>query len=375
MKRKFIRAISLFVGLMMLTQSVYAGDPNIDGGGGGLGTGTSSNVWTVRSETGRSINNGDGLRVYLVNPFTGVPVSASIDITNHNVARSHMFNGQGKTKHEYNFVNDIINLTPTYNYVRVDGVQRLPRIIPANASNNTARIDAIKAWFLDRRNADWIFSQLGTNIDEVRAGGYLIGIEPIAYFRHNGIHHAMTATEAAVYDRTVNGRLRNTMGPLTHRNLPLALFLENDEFVESSFRINAWTGSRTASASNTNIIDQLGIGYIRYFPAPTETDPGAAAFSYPTDTWVVTSFRMCNIRRSGSSWIDAPAITLSNPASATITIGSTEYNIPNIYIPPGGEQLIWVKWRTPSTPQTITATARPSTGFLQNRQSTGINNR
>jgi hypothetical protein len=181
MKRKFIRAISLFVGLMLLTQTVIAaGDPNFDGGGGGLGTGTSSNVWTVRSETGRSINNGDGLRVYLVNPSTGVPVSASIDITNHNVARSHMFNGQGKTKHEYNFVNDNINLTPTYNYVRVDNSRRLPRIIPANASNNTARIDAIKDWFLTGNHADWIFSQLGTNIDEVRAGGYLIGIEPIA---------------------------------------------------------------------------------------------------------------------------------------------------------------------------------------------------
>jgi len=377
MKRKLIRALSLFMGLMLLSQSVLAsGDPNIDGGGGGMGTGTNTNVWTVRSDSGRAINQGDGLRVYLVNPSTGVPVSASIDITNSNVARTEMRNGRGKTKFEYKYVDSSLsNFDTEYQYIRVDNSQKLPRIVPSSASNNTARIDAIKDWFLTQNHADWIFGQLGTDIDEVRAGGYLIAIEPIAYFRHNGLHYAMTATEAALFDRTANGRLRNTMGPLTHRNLPLAIFLEDDEFVGSSYQINAWTGSRTANASNTNIIDLLGIGYIRYFPVPTDTDPGTADFAYPTDTWVVTSFRMCNIRRSGSSWVDASAITLNNPASARVTIGSTEYNISNIYIPSGGEQLIWVKWKTPSTPQTMTASASPSTGFLQNRQSTGINNR
>jgi hypothetical protein len=71
-----------------------------------------------------------------------------------------------------------------------------------------------------------------------------------------------------------NGDIRNNLGPLTHMNLPLALFLESNEFTGSSFRVNAWTGSRTSYASDNDIIRQLGIGYIRYSPAPNiETAP------------------------------------------------------------------------------------------------------
>ena len=37
---------------------------------------------------------------------------------------------------------------------------------------------------------------------------------------------ATTATEAAMYDEQVNGLLRTKMTSLSHKNLPLAMFLE-----------------------------------------------------------------------------------------------------------------------------------------------------
>jgi hypothetical protein len=36
----------------------------------------------------------------------------------------------------------------------------------------------------------------------------------------------MTATEAAMYDNLLSGGLRSKMGSLTHKDLPLSMFLE-----------------------------------------------------------------------------------------------------------------------------------------------------
>ena len=66
---------------------------------------------------------------------------------------------------------------------------------------------------------------------------------------------------------------------------------------------------------------------------------------------------------------------MNNSATAKIVVNSTTYTIPNIYIPSGSEQLIWVKWKTPSTPQTLTVTATSNRGLLYNQQNTGVANR
>ena len=379
MKRKLFKALSLFTGLVLFTQTVFAGDPNIDGGGGEMGYGTNNNGWVIRSQNGGLIYDAEGFRVYLVNSATGVPVSQSVDITNYNVAKSNVYNGRGKTKYEYKYVDSSLsNLDTDYQFARVTTSPKLlPQIIPWGSGNSEARIEAIKEWFLTGSYADWVLLQLETNIDEVKAGGYLIAIEPIAYFRYNSNNYAMTATEVAIFNQIINGGLRNRIGSLSHKNLPLSLFLEHDEFVNSSYRINAWKGSQTTHAVDSDIIKQLGIGYIRYFPdeSPNNAESGIMTFSYPADTWVVTSFRLCNVVPAINGWTDGFAITSRNSANAKITIGNTDYNIPNIYIPPGGEQLIWVKWKTPSSPQTLTATARGSSGYLYNKYNNGISDR
>ena len=71
-----------------MAQTVFANNPNIDGGGGDLGQGDNANGWVISSLNGINIFDAEGLRVYLVNSSTGAPVSSSIDITNSNIART-----------------------------------------------------------------------------------------------------------------------------------------------------------------------------------------------------------------------------------------------------------------------------------------------
>ena len=84
-------------------------------------------------------------------------------------------------------------------------------------------------------------------------------IEPIAYFTHNGKNYAMTATEAALYNKLSGGALRRVLPSLTHQNLPLALFLE-----KSDLGYPAWTGSTSGKVSDDAIISSLGIGIVSY---------------------------------------------------------------------------------------------------------------
>jgi len=292
MKHKNLTKFCIFLVIILFPLPAFADYGNVDGGGGGLGAGNNNNGWAISSQSGGLIFDAEGLRVYLVNSSTGAPASPSIDITNSNIAINNVYNGQGRTKHEYRFINSNLNMSSAYSYIRVNtSPQLLPRIIPWNEVSNDARIEAVKNWFLNSSYADWVLAHLGTNIDEVRAAGHLLAVEPIAYFRYQGYNYAMTATEAALFNQVSGGGLANMLAPLTHKNLPLSLFLETSEFTGSSFRIDAWTGSRTTNASDGDIINQLGIGYIHYISSGAETDTvGGTSFSYPTDTWVITPF-------------------------------------------------------------------------------------
>jgi hypothetical protein len=364
---------------IILSQSAFAAlDPNLDGGGGNLGQGTTNNGWAVSSAGGGLVFDADGLRIYLVNSSTGRPVSSAIDITTFNISTGNVINFNNGTKFDYNHVDAALNYTTAYNYVKVPASLGFPRIISNSMTSNpaadTARVDAIRDWFTDIEYYEWIIGQLGFSLADMQANGYMLALEPIAYFRYQGQNYAMTATEAALFDQLAGGALSAVMGPLTRQNLPLALFLEEDEFTDSPYRINEWTGLTNSYISNSNIVNQLGIGYISYFSERADIAV-SVSFSYPADTWVVTAFRLCNVQYAGGSWVPGNAITSRNPASAQFIINGTTYNISNIYIPSGGEQLIWVKWRTPVTPRTVTATITSSTGYLYNTQNTGISDR
>lgn len=75
---------------------------------------------------------------------------------------------------------------------------------------------------------------------------------------------------------------------------------------------------------------------------------GLGSYSYPTSTTVITSVTLMN---TGTS--EEQDIGIYNPATVTFKVNNQTYTVPNVYIPHGGTQLVWIKWKTPSTAQNL----------------------
>ena len=159
-------------------------------------------------------------------------------------------------------------------------------------------------------------------------------------FKYNSVMFAMTATEAALYNKQVGNGLRSKMVSLSHKNLPLSMFLETPDL-----GFPAWSGSTTKAQSDETIITYLGMGIIR-FSEPDPEPPKESSVVYRTDTEVITAVTLT----TGSQK------TPDNPAYARFSINGKTYSHTDIYIPEGGSQLAWVKWRTPKEPGFITIT-------------------
>jgi len=140
------------------------------------------------------------------------------------------------------------SLTPNMQqYTYVNPGQAVPRIITAGRGN--ANIEVIKRYSCSEYTLMRIVDVTGFNYNTLINGDYKILLEPVAYMTYQGVRIAVTATEAALYDEQLGGGLRSKMGSLPHQNLPLAMFLETPDL-----GYTAWSGSRTSSASNMNII-------------------------------------------------------------------------------------------------------------------------
>lgn len=87
------------------------------------------------------------------------------------------------------------------------------------------------------------------------------------------------------------------------------------------------------------------MGIIR-FSEPDPEPPKESSVTYRTDTEVITAVTLT----TGSQK------TPDNPAYARFSINGKTYSHTDIYIPEGGSQLAWVKWRTPKEAETITIT-------------------
>ena len=210
------RLLALFLSLVLMLGAVvpaYAtGDGNFDGGGGGMGSGTSTNYWNPGM---------DGVRISVVNVDSHAVVGNTVDWSNQNPSTNMIHFGK-VSKLSYNSGRA---LSPVVGgYVCVRPAQSLPRII--STGDYPASIAAIRSYFTDEQVIRAIAGYVGIDFDTLIAGDYKIVVEPIAYFVYGGAYYAMTATEAALYDQKVNGNLRSKMGSLTHKNLPLAIFLE-----------------------------------------------------------------------------------------------------------------------------------------------------
>ena len=69
----------------------------------------------------------------------------------------------------------------------------------------------------------------------------------------------MTATEAALYNMQTGGKLINKMEPLSHKNLPLAMFLEKDDL-----GYTVWIGSKNSYVTDSDIIQYPRVGIVSF---------------------------------------------------------------------------------------------------------------
>lgn len=338
--KKAARGIFLSVLLIMLLfplQAYAAGEGNVDNGGGGIGGGTSSNFWHIHDE---------GVRVTVVRASDGSAASASIDLTNQSPDDIRVHFGK-VCKTTYRSGAGLTPNTGIYTYIRPG--QPLPYIIETSAG---ASIEAIKRYFTDEQVLRSIAGHVGMNYETMTGGEYKLLLEPVAYVTVDGVRMAFTAMEAAKYDQ-ISGLLQRKMPSLTHKNLPLAMFLE-----VADLGYPAWGGSHAASVSDEEIIRALGIGIVR-FREDVTPEEGEVDYEYRTDTDVITAVTISG----GQSDPD-------NPVWVTFHILGQSYVVSNVFYPEGDQQRAWVRWHTPSTPQTVIITVsvggggRPSAGTI-----------
>ncbi len=299
MKRFFATLCALALMLCLLPATAFAvGEGNMDSGGGGMGQGTSTNSWTPGK---------DGVRVTVVDAETGAAVSSPMDYSN-TVQSSSVLHFGKVSKLQYL---GGASLSPqsgaAYSCINPDNP--MPTIVSSTGRNN---IESIKRYFCSEYACMMIAGDAGVSYEAMLAGKYKLLVEPLAYFTHNGLFYCMTATEAALYDQLSGGALRRTMTSLTHKNLPLALFLEY-----SDLGLPAWAGSTTGKQANADIISSLGVGIVRFQELPPVPEGGLEApdMEYRVNTDVITSVTLHTDEN----------LTPDNPASVTFQILGTSY--------------------------------------------------
>lgn len=298
------------------------GDPNIDNGGGGLKDGSSENFWNPGN---------DGVRVTIVDAETGAVKSASIDYTNTNASDIALHFGK-VSKAEY--VGGTALSATTSSYTFINPTEPLPTII---SDGSGASIEEIRSYFTDEQVVKRIADHTRIEFDDLTNGDYKLMVEPIMYITFNGIRTAMTATEAALYNMQTGGEMINKMGPLSHKNLPLAMFLEKDDL-----GYTAWTGSKNSYMTDSDIIQYLGVGIVSFKEPEEEVEVAASDYEYRVDTDVYTSITVTGGEH-----------TPDNPVTVRFYIKNKVYTVGNIVYPKGASQLVWCKWHTPNTEQTV----------------------
>ena len=332
----FLLCISILFSLSSQIAFADPGDGNMDGGGSGMGSGTGSNFWHEGE---------DGARVTVIKGSDKSVVSKPIDLTNHSENDIDFHFGK---KSKLNYKSGSSLMMTNSKYICSKPNSPMPRII-SNGGN--ANISAIKHFFCTTGTLKQIAEIIGADYNKLINGNYKLLIEPIAFFTFNGQKYAMTATEAALYDQKLSGKLRSKMVSLTHQNLPLSLFLE-----KSDLGFPAYSGSTKKAQSDSTIISSLGLGIVKFKPGDEEDhgDPVSTAAEYRVGTDVVTSVTLSTDHE----------INPDSPAKVTFSISGGTYTVTNIVIPEGESQLVWVKWHTPSSPQSVHISVSANKGSL-----------
>lgn len=310
---------------LLLTPTLAEGDPNVDGSGGGdTGSGSGSNAW----------NGGDdGVRVTILQGYSPIAI---LDYSNEQRSRTERsFKKQCKLYYKNGgtlvpYSDQYTNIVPTI---------ELPRIISTDGSTNIAEI---RQYFTTTNTLEDLARDSGMDYDDLVSGAYKLMLEPISYFKYDGVQYAMTATEAALFDVLVSGDLRYWMGTLTHQNQPFSMYLQHTDL-----SIQAWLGSTTGKQADIDILNYLGVGIVSFAPQEDVEPPSGEMgdYTYRTDTDVITAAYVHNSRDY--------SITPDDNAYVRFQILGHTYSVQYV-CPAGASQLVWVQWHTPSTPQDIT---------------------
>lgn len=328
--KRFFAILCCAVMILMILPSIAmaAGEGNVDQGGGGMGQGTSTNKWTPGN---------DGVRITVVDAGSGQAVSGAIDFSNRVQPDSLLHFGK-VNKIQYR---DGAGLSPRNGipYTSRQPEHSMPPVI--NSKSRPTSIEVIKKYFCSEYACKMVAEAAGADYGKMLSGEYKILMEPIAYVTYNGQKYCFTATEAALYDSLSGGALRQKLPTVAFQNLPLAMFLEYDDL-----GFSAWRGPKAGVQSNPDIINCLGLGIVWFKEKPVEPDGSVEApdVEYRVDTDVITSVTLGTNRN----------LTPDNPASVRFHINEHTYTVDHVVIPAGDTQVVWVKWHTPSKPQTIT---------------------
>lgn len=307
--------IILFFILLLIANISFAdggGDGNIDTGGGNMGDSTGNHVWH---------KGDDGVRITIIKD--GNPIK-TMDFSNKSQKDVNTYFGK-VSKLKYKNGQSIIPIKG--NYERYKFSEDMPTII---TSNGTTNLNTIKRFFCNEGAAKEIANLANIDYRHLVNDDFKLLIEPIAYFTYNKRKYAMTATEAALYNKLAKNDLRKKMGSLTSKNLPLSMFLE-----KADLGISKHTGSTTTHQDDDVIIDRLGCGIVT-FKENVVPEPGTHEKRYHINTWVFTSFIVKSSEECNPD----------DPAYVTIKVNN-QIVTKVVYMPAGEEQLVWIKWKTP----------------------------
>lgn len=340
--KKIVFMIILTIITASVTITSFAiGESNISGGGSSdAGAGTSQNKWR---------DGDDAVRVSVVDNETKQLVSTPLDFTNKNrydiqyhfgkVSKLQYKRGQKLTLHKgsYNFIVPSIKMP----------------VIVSDEGNN---ITAIKKYFTSEWAVRRISEKSNISYEALISGKYKLLLEPIIYITFNGNRVAMTAHEAALYNEKINNGIRRKFRSISHQSLPFSMYLE-----VSDLGFPQYKGSTNISVRDPLIKSELGLGIIRFngaipdsqvTPPPPPKPPvppkpnitvDKEEYNYRTDTDVITSFKISSTTEVGND----------NAITATFHILGRDYTVNNIVMPANESQLVWVKWHTPKTPQSL----------------------
>lgn len=300
---------------------------------GGMGQGTTQNQWSAGNE---------GVRVTVIRTSDRAVVTRPVDLTNKrpdNIQYSF-----GKVC-KVTYSNGTVAKPDTNVYEYKNPSQPLPRII-STKSLGAASIEAIKSYFTDEQVIRSIADLTGMDFEVLTNGDYKLLLEPIAYVVFQGMNVAMTATEAAIYDEITGGSVRAVLPTVAFQNLPLSMFLE-----VADLGYPAWNGPKSGVRTNQEVKSSLGLGIVRFNEQTTPPVIDEYDYEYRVNTEVITSVTVSG----GQSDPDHPVLV-------TFRVGGRTIRVSGVYYPSGDSQVAWIRWTTPSTPQTMTITVTASGG-------------